>query len=402
MPGEIRNAIYRILLIKTYAWQQKTRACSPLYPAILRANRQIYEEAVNILHGENIWIIAEINACYWPRFAAIMPKVSRKDPGNIKHPALHIKFATLIPSEAPQQHVTFIMGGAILWYFILVLWRLSKDSRTKDAFGASSLELTLCETPFHTTSGLQSICLRPFGLVYGLRSLVIHGKVEPACVEELLHRAASPSKDAAQIQDVLRGYLDKGDKAYLAGEWRSALAYYVRASKLLWHMAFRPEEAAYQDFTLADNYIFTKALLVIASRTARASMALGDYKGVKKLGGSVLKDRSLADVVSIFEDASTTQDDGLRPMFLLKQAQVHLGLYVARAHRALGEKEDESRLLEEAFNAENDKSTLLTALGELFPNAAPEQTEFLVEQQAKLQRGEAISLDAIRAFWEAV
>ncbi len=364
----------------------------------------MYEEAVNILHGENIWIIAEINAPDWPCFAKMVPNISRKDPGNIKYPALHIKFKTPVPSEAPQQHVTFIMGGEVLEYFVFGLLSLSKDTRTKDVFEASSLELTLCETPFHTTSELQSTYLRPFGLIYGLRKLVIQGQVEPACVEELLHRAASLSKDAAQIQDVLRGYLDKGEKAYLAGEWRSALAYYARASKFLWHMAFRPEEAAYQDFTLADNCIciFTKALLVIASRIARAKMALGDYEGVKKLGGNVLKDRSLAEVVSMLEDASTTQDERLRPGFLLKQAQVHLRLYVARAHRALSEKEDESRLLEEAFNADSDKTTFVTTLAELFPNPAPEQTEFLVEQQAKLQSGEAIDWDVIRAFWETV
>ena len=398
-PGEIRNAIYRILLTETYAWHQKSLTCSPLYPAILQANRQIYEEAVNILHGENIWITAEIDARYWPRFAAIVPNVSRKDPGNIKHPALHIKFATPVPSEAPQQHVTFIMGGEILEYFVQVLWRLSTEHGMKGAFKASSLELTLCETPFHTKSKLQSTYLRPFGLVCGLQNLVIRGRVEPARVEELLHSAASLSKDVAQIQDVSQYYLDKGDKAYFAGEWFSAIAQYSCGADFLWHMAFGEKRILYQDFTTADKFLVMKAIWVTASRSVRVFMAFGDYKSARKVGHSVYL---MPDLRKILRIATMTQNELLRARFLLFQAQVPLKVYLARVNRALGEKEYGFPLLEEAFKSDSDKTTFLAALAELFPNAGPEQNQFLVEQQAKLQSGDAIEWDVIRAFWETV
>ncbi|KAF2472846.1 uncharacterized protein BDR25DRAFT_11861 [Lindgomyces ingoldianus] len=61
LPSEIRNMIYRELLLCTYPlimffrsafwFENSTRA----YPAILQSNRQIHDEAAAVLYGENTW-----------------------------------------------------------------------------------------------------------------------------------------------------------------------------------------------------------------------------------------------------------------------------------------------------------------------------------------------------------
>ena len=122
IPDEIRNEIYRMLLTTPYAYQQNTIKYAPLHPAILQTNRQIHTEAVNILHGENIWIIANINAGDWPPDAERVPTVSKKHAGNIKHPALHIDFEMPITAETPQPHVTLIMGEESIEGFLETLW----------------------------------------------------------------------------------------------------------------------------------------------------------------------------------------------------------------------------------------------------------------------------------------
>lgn len=104
MPGEVRNVIYRMLLTNHYAYQNESLADPPLHPAILRVNRQIHEEAINLLHGENIWIIAEIadfDAYHWRSMQHRVRKVYRNEAAKIKYPVLQISFATSVTAEAP-------------------------------------------------------------------------------------------------------------------------------------------------------------------------------------------------------------------------------------------------------------------------------------------------------------
>ena len=380
IPGEIRNAIYRMLLTNTYAHKQNQLIYTPLYPTILRTNRQIHQEAINILHGENIWITATVDAGYWPIIATTMPNVSNHETSNIKYPAMQIKFANAINTEATQPSVTFIMGEEEIEHFLQSLWRTSVDENTEQEFRTSSLTLTLCETTFHTKSKLQSTCLKPFGLVCGFRKLIIQGLVEPVCVERFLHGADVGSEVVAQTLSVSQAYLDKGDEEYFAGDFRRAVIQYSHGSGFLHHVYWLKlvEEGIHKPFLRDMGTVMSKKR-VMDSHMVRAAVALGLYESAKTSGNRILADHILP-----------------------PQARVHLRLCTARAHRALGEKKDESRLFEEALNAEGDKSTVLTALAELFPNAAPEQAGLLVEQRGKLQSGKAIDFDIIRAFWEAV
>ena len=380
MPGEIRNAIYRMLLTNQYTYPRRDLIRTPLYPAILRTNHQIHREAVNILHGENIWITAKVDARHWPLISKIVPKLSSRDASNIRYPVLHIDFAMPIATEEPQLYVTMIMDEMGIGHFIMFLWKLSTIKDTMKEFKTISLSLTLYETPFHTCAKLQSRLVGPFGLVHGLRNLVIQSQLKPTWVKEVLNCAESGFKDLVHIRSVSQRFLDIGDKVYFAGKPRSAAGLYYYGRHYLEHtLSRRVDEAAHQSRPVADLFTLRELLYVMGSRCLRASLAFGNYKGIK-----------------------TTANRMLRSGFLPNQRRAYLKLCVARAHRAMGEGEDESRLFSEALNTSGDEYAFLTALKELFPKAAPEQTNVLVKQTGRLQIGETINLDVIRAFWEAV
>lgn len=376
--------IYRMLLTKPYAYHHNTVKYAPLHPAILRTCRQINEEATNILHGENIWIIwitTKINASDGPMTASRVPKASRKGAGNIKYPALSIESAFPITAGASCSYLTKITGEDGINDFLQTLWTLYAKIHTELDVKPSSLHLTLFETPFHTKSKLQSICLEPFRLVPGLQKLTIHGQVDPACVKKILHRATSGLNDITQILEVSQAYLDKGDDEYFAGEPRRACAQYEYGVKFLQYMypqVNAPGRAPPTTVLLP----FMRTMHTMLIRSARAHLALGDHEFAIKIGTPLVQLR--------------------HSRHLLNEARVQATLCTARAHRALGDGHGESSLFEQALNFGRDGTVFLTALAELFPSAASEQAALLVEQHRRLQSGEDIDLDVIRAYWEAV
>lgn len=92
IPLEIRNNIYRMVLTTDHT--QLGRSCfEGLQTALLRVCQKVHTEAVDILQGDNIWIVARINASENVRSMVDtkVPIVSRKVPSYIRHPALYIR-----------------------------------------------------------------------------------------------------------------------------------------------------------------------------------------------------------------------------------------------------------------------------------------------------------------------
>ncbi|KAJ4360311.1 uncharacterized protein N0V89_000872 [Didymosphaeria variabile] len=72
LPREVRNLIYRELLLNTHPLIVHLRrvhrfeASTRPYPAILRTNKQIHDEAAAVLYGENTWFsAAPAKFFYW-------------------------------------------------------------------------------------------------------------------------------------------------------------------------------------------------------------------------------------------------------------------------------------------------------------------------------------------------
>ena len=368
-----------MLLTNEYVNQSQRAVLSSLHPNLLRVNRQIYREAVDILHGENIWIIAHVPAQLLPMIH--IPRRFKKDPSYIKYPALHINLASPGATEA----MTLIMGDQGIEDFLRFLWEMSWDPKTRTEFKMSSLNLSLCDTPFHTKPKLQSKCLIPFGSVYGLRDLTIQGQVEPGCIEEILHHASSDYKDVARVQRVSQAFIDRAEEAYTAEEFFRAFDLYVHSHNFVRHVVSQIHQDATQPVLHADFVEILEKDDLTWRLIAKADLAINRYEEVKKIGY-----------------ASFNAFRPPRPPLPPVHTRVNLRLWIARAHRALGERHDELRMFEEAFNAISNKSTFLAALAELFPKTTTEQAKLLAEQQAKQQRGEIIDLEVVRAFWETV
>ena len=234
IPGELRNSIYRMLLTNQYVDQSKPFIRAPLHPAILRTNRQIYREAASIFQEENSWIIAEVPASLFPVMLKSIPGVFGTDSDSIKYPVMRINLALPYPTRA----VTFIIGDWAIETFIEVLWEVCENCTTLQEFRIFSLSLTVCETPFHRTSAVESKCVKPFAHVHSLRDLTIRGRVSPALVEDVVNRASSQFKDVAHTQSVSQAYADRIEEASLAGESSRALELISRATKYLCHVSW--------------------------------------------------------------------------------------------------------------------------------------------------------------------
>lgn len=92
IPVEIRNEIYRMLHTTQYAFHSDRNGFGRLQTALLRVNRKIHTEAVDVLQGASTGIVAWINMSEQVRliFDPYVPTVSQKVPYCIRHPALPI------------------------------------------------------------------------------------------------------------------------------------------------------------------------------------------------------------------------------------------------------------------------------------------------------------------------
>lgn len=376
LPPELRNMVYRMLLTHQYAYQS-----DPFHTAILRCNRRVHKEAMQILLGENIWVIVKVDGRLGPLILDAKRPVFRKGADAIQYPALRIDLTMPLAGNAPpQEYITLLMGDFSIVYFVRVLWRISSKEDTEQDFRATSLSLTLCETPFHAKSKLQWRCLVPFGFVHGLRSLSIRGQVDPACRKKIMDSAESGMEDMSELQYISNLCIELGYKAFLAGDSMKALTEYVYGSDYLNHvLTSRLSRSASVSAIREEIEILTIWNLRIDAHIIRAYLKIGEYEGVKSTGRSILMIPPLPADLGVL-----------------------VRLCVARAHRALGEREQESRLFDEALDAMSDKSTFMEALVTLFLDAPLHFAEILAGEKVKARRGEAINLDAIMMVWKTL
>jgi hypothetical protein len=110
LPREIRNLIYRELLLNTLPLIVHMRrvhrfeASTTPYPAILQTNKQIHDEAAAVLYGENTWFsAAPIKFFYWAD-ELYEPESSTYviEPGPINTYLPWIKRFVLLPEGPPD------------------------------------------------------------------------------------------------------------------------------------------------------------------------------------------------------------------------------------------------------------------------------------------------------------
>lgn len=379
LPAELRNTIYRMLLTYQYAYPGEQLEFDPLHPAILRCNRQLYKEAKQILLGENIWVIVNVDARLGPLILDRLRHVSRTGADAMRYPALRIDLTMSIAENAPpREHMVLLMGNDSIGNFIQVLWRISGNRDNIQDFRAMSLSLTLCETPFHAKSKLESRCLKPFGLLHGLRSLSIRGQVNPAYVKEIMDLAESGVKDMLHIGHISNLCIKRGHQASLAGKPMTALARHIYGLDYLRHvLALRMSGVALS--AISDIFTITRWRLETGAHIIKVKLDLGRFKDVKISGTAMLTSGILS-----------------------AEMRVLVSLCVARAHRALGEREQESRMFAETLSATSDQVAFMAALIVLFLDAPLQFARLLNKEKFKARQGEAINLAVIRIVWETL
>lgn len=259
-----------------------------LHPAILGVNRQINEEATNVLHGENIWIIGQINVPQWPDPSSVLPFASMKDPSCIRYPSLHLKLDLLQETTATHS-TTLIMGVESLPVFLHQLRRRSLRGSRADGLKTAGLTLKLYSSPFHSQLMLQSKCLEPFTMVRGLGQFSVIGEPDlmGTCYrEDMMRRATSPFKDVEFVTNIAMEYLTRGDNAYSLGNCSEAILHHMMGIVFLRHAreSLLPETLAQAHYPYGqqarEELKLWTVMTVAIAHCLRPYFAMGRYRNV--------------------------------------------------------------------------------------------------------------------------
>ena len=376
VAGEIRNKIYRMLLTNKYAYRPQTDTYAALHPAILRVSHQIYSEAINILHKENMWIIVELDTRFWPVIERTSLKVFKTEPRYIRYPYLRIRFA----GATTNGLATFIIGQESIKCFVQGMWRISEV--LLDIFEASSLALIFCKTPFYRTSRIQSQWLNPLSRINNYKKLEVSHWDSIARIKiagYILRQARMFFSNVANIDAFIQKLLGRAHRHYQAERLNKAASVCTHNLFFLVHVLVTGRVTLPNSHLDSEYSVLWTKLQWIKSLLAQTLVAVGKFDVALRLGKDVL-----------------------RSPLSSNRNRVQLTLCFAHAYRDMNRPEDEWRLFQEALNIVDDKSTFLTALTQLFPEATPEHARLIAEQRYKIQMGKAIDLDAIVAFWETV
>ena len=347
-----------MLLTTAYAFDELNGCYRALQPAILQVNRQTHAEAVDILHGENIWIIAEMDDPGWPRIPRdprigpdiYLPILSSRDPSCIKHPALRIKYKTHPGDRDDELRAnthTCVFGEEGIEYFVDMLWTLSSCDPLIETYEESSLTFELCSSPFHPSSNLRSICFQPFRLVRGIGFVEIKdnvGGLGLAFCEELEGLMTDHWDSTGPILEFLQTCIQDGDKAHSLGDFAASTRQY-RRGMLLFHHA----ECQYEAMTSEDAEDLCVGVAAVECHYARSLLNLGQCEVAQEFCERLLR------------------DNRLRPF-----DKAIMGLCLMFIHYRQGEKAKSDRLFEKTLNLPIDQAFVLQASFDIFPTVDSE------------------------------
>ena len=255
LPGELRNKIWRMLLTTRYAFkgpanEDDCEAHYELEPAILRANRQIYNETHSILREENMWILLCIamqkRPIQYTKETARLPVVSRRiltEPkeamkcymGRDSHALnmfLYQEHEFQQPDHDNDFH-TMIMGPESLPYLLQMLFEmLYKKSPIRSVVTPpkNTLEIYVGYPTCFTRSRLQKEILEPFSAIRGLSIFSIDGNVDEIFASSLLLEMRRSWESGTELLELSEAYLQQGDAAAAAGLTRAASLHFENGS----------------------------------------------------------------------------------------------------------------------------------------------------------------------------
>lgn len=245
IPGEIRNKIWRMLLTTSYAFKEPIsegdrEAHYEVQLAILRVNRQIYNETRSILREGNMWIFLCIampkEPVYYVDEIARLPVVSRsvctEGLNEIQNCYLGMNSHALNIIFYPDYNYwhenydchIMIMGPESLPYLLQLLYAELYIQYFK--LSNTFLEMHLGQSACFAHSRLRKEILEPFSAARGFRSVFIHDNKDETFASSLMVKMKSPWGSTTELLDFSDAYLRRGDAAAAAGLTKAASLYY--------------------------------------------------------------------------------------------------------------------------------------------------------------------------------
>lgn len=313
IPGEIRNEIWRMLLTTSYAFKEPTSegdgdAHYELHLAILRVNRQIYNETRGILVEGNMWIFLCVAMPKYPtcfvdetaRLPVVSRSVRREGLHEIRndYPSMnsHALKLSLFPNytfrDGDCDCHTMIMGPESLPYFLQLLFAMVYIYCSFYAPPVAVMEMHVGRPACFTRSRLQKEILEPFSAVRWCNSVFIKGNVDEEFACSLMVKMRSPWESKTELLEFSDAYLKKGDAAAAAGLTKAASFLYEQGSQF----TFFAGQLYIDEFHPQANHVYVP--LDIASmlnafdvRLAKMLLKLRCYADVQRLTATVLARR---------------------------------------------------------------------------------------------------------------
>ncbi|KAL9098973.1 MAG: hypothetical protein Q9163_005466 [Psora crenata] len=340
IPAEVRLEIYRMLLTTSYAFSEAAgqmrfgrrngKRGYEFQLGILRANRQIYNEAIGVFIGENLWITVKINIPVWAQdsFPPPLNAVARTAWPRTVHPAFRMQITVPGRTGFTTQHsqeTNLIMGPEGIDAFVYQLWLMGAEDWFGKTFSESMVELTLHASQCHSMKRLQDICHATFRTVRITGPVTVNGDVAPAFRERFLWMIKTNFRSMDEIIGRTQGGLAAADKALLASNPKAAYWQFTRAK--VFHLQARrsllgsinPDLGALAEPQRAQILHFDSDL---QCQSSRILLRLGVYQPI-------------VDIDDL--DCYTPEQE------------IAMALYIWRAHRFLGQDEAAMWMLRESL-----------------------------------------------------
>lgn len=356
LPGEIRNKIYRLLLltknvatttsnanpicetldrvaddvtsvrsdemvigsIRCKSWRKYTLAYQV---ALLRVNHQIYCEARGIFHAENFWTLVLVNKanfgkemkeCGFP----VLPVSDLCRRMRFFVMGIAVKFPIL-----QNQTDTLLVATAHFKQLVRALWT---------ANGASEMEVKICIQPQRTNNSPCEHCLlRPFFNLRSIKRFVVFDGSEHEYINELAC-AITTTDGVDQTFKELTESLECLQRYIKAERWTHAVAQATKHS-----IIFQDCKIVYGNCLLGDgrNIDLSASVarekrskeirLATAIALAEVTLYLGQYASTVEFADCAF---DLAVLASFFHPRSFFFDDEWRGSIFLIHARAYMGM----------------------------------------------------------------------------
>ena len=252
----------------------------PFQMAILRTSHQVYDEALNILQNENVWIKVEVNREDFGQdmrnrgFAVIKC-------GDVDHVVPNLKVWAFFPSLQPLgQRSVFFMGSAGLFWLPRALWAIK---------GMEEMFLRLELNPNIVMSArIEADLMYPFYQIKGIKKLILRGVNSQAFKATMPDSLTTPYTESSEVlldlqpgTDVCGDFIELGDDAGGADSLEAQLAFMADCERLLRRQILTADEKVWSDI----RELCFRSTYDLAS----IRMRLGEYERVVKYADHAMR-----------------------------------------------------------------------------------------------------------------